>query len=142
MIMEKELTKVQDYINQGSSLYSIEKYEDAKEFFNKAIAEDSMNVEAYIDLAQAEVMLDNYDAARDALKKVLLIDKKNGYAYFHLGNIEMLDGQPDAAKEYYAKAVSFGYTDVQIYLNLAFEAEEREDYAAALRTEPAEEPET
>lgn len=130
--MEKELTKVQDYINQGSSLYSIEKYEDAKEFFNKAIAEDSMNVEAYIDLAQAEVMLDNYDAARDALKKVLLIDKKNGYAYFHLGNIEMLDGQPDAAKEYYAKAVSFGYTDVQIYLNLAFEAEEREDYAAAL----------
>lgn len=130
--MDTELTKLQDYINQGTALYSVEKYEDAKEYFNRAIVEDSMCIEAYIDLSQAHIMLDEYDAARDALKKALMIDKKNGYAYFHLGNIAMLENQSDEAKEYYAKAMSLGYNDVQIYINLATDAEEQGDLAGAL----------
>lgn len=132
MIMGTELTTAQDYINQATALYSIDKYEDAKEFFNKALAEDSMSVDAYIGISMAHIMLDEYDEARDALKRALMIDKKNGYAYFHLGNIEMLQGNSDAAKEYYAKAMSLGYNNVQIYANLANEAEEKGDWATAL----------
>lgn len=130
--MDTELTKVQDYINQGSALYSVQNYADAKLYFEKALAEDPMNAEAYVDLAQAQIMLDEYSEARDSLKKASMIDKKNGCIYFHMGNIEMLEGQSETAKEYYAKAVSLGYADVQIYLNLATDAEEKGDYATAL----------
>ena len=130
--MEAELTRAQEYINQGTVLYGEDKYDDARVYFEKAAQEDAMNDEVYILIAQTYIMEDNYPAARENLKKALLLNKKRGTTYFHLGNVEMLDGNFPAAKENYTKAISLGADSVQIYINLAAAEEERRDYAKAM----------
>ena len=123
--MEAELTRAQEYINQGAVLYGEDKFADARIYFEKAAAEDQMNDEAYILIAQTCIMQDDYAAARENLKKALLLDKKNGLTYFHLGNV-------DAAKEHFTKAISLGANSVDIYLTLAAAEEESRDYDKAM----------
>ena len=130
--MEAELTRAQEYINQGAVLYGEDKFADARIYFEKAAAEDQMNDEAYILIAQTCIMQDDYAAARENLKKALLLDKKNGLTYFHLGNVEMLEGNMDAAKEHFTKAISLGANSVDIYLTLAAAEEESRDYDKAM----------
>ena len=130
--MEAELTRAQEYINQGAVLYGEDKFADARIYFEKAAAEDQMNDEAYILIAQTCIMQDDYAAARENLKKALLLDKKNGLTYFHLGNVEMLEGNTDAAKEHFTKAISLGANSVDIYLTLAAAEEESRDYDKAM----------
>lgn len=130
--MEAELTRAQEYINQGAVLYGEDKFADARIYFEKAAAEDQMNDEAYILIAQTCIMQDDYAAARENLKKALLLDKKNGLTYFHLGNVEMLEGNTDAAKEHFTKVISLGANSVDIYLTLAAAEEESRDYDKAM----------
>lgn len=131
--MDAELSKYRDLISQGEALYSVGKYDDALEFFERAMQEEPMNIQAYICAAQANIFKDEYDKARDWLKKAILVDKNDAVTYFHMGNVEMLDGNREAARENYAKAIGLGYDGVQIYINMAADAEERSDYEEAIR---------
>lgn len=130
--MDDQLTKVQDLINEGSALYSQGNYDGAREYFEKASAEEPMNDAIYIMIAQVDIMQDKFDQARENLQKALLINKKNGITHFHMGNVEMLAGNTAEAKEEYTKAISLGVNATQIYINLASEAEERGRYDEAI----------
>lgn len=130
--MDTELTKAQDLINQGSAIYSTGDFSTAREYFEKALVEDPMSYEAYVDVAQTFIMEDELGKAKDNLKKAMLIDKKAPEGYFHFGNIAMLEGNSEEAKEYYVKALNCGYNEVEIYTNLAADAEEKELYEEAL----------
>lgn len=77
-------------------------------------------------------MEDNYDKARENLKNAILINKKEAAAYFHLANVEMLDGNRSLAREHYAKALNYGFDSIEIYRNLAADAEELGNYSEAL----------
>lgn len=127
-----ELSKPQDLINQGAGIYSTGDYAGARAYFEKAVAEDPMCAKAYVYIGQTYVMEDNYDKARESLKNAILINKKEAAAYFHLGNVEMLDGNRDIARENYAKALNYGFDSMEIYRNLAADAEEMGHYSEAL----------
>lgn len=125
------ISNVMEYNQQGRLLYSMDKYEEALDYYKRAESEDPMYMDTYFNMGEVYVMLDKYDEAREAFKKVLLIDKNNGVTYFHLGNVEFLCGNNAQGKEYYAKAVNNGFVDYQLYYNLAsvFEEEGKEEDA-------------
>lgn len=127
-----ELENTRDLINRGSGMYSIGNYTAAREYFEKALAEDPGCAEAYVDIAQTYIMEDNYAQARENLKNAILVNKKEAAAYFHLANVEMLEENRSLAREYYAKALNYGFDSAEIYRNLAADAEERGDYSEAL----------
>lgn len=129
---KEEFTLAQEYNQQGMVLYSRNKYTEAKTYFEKAIAEDPRFIDSYINMAQISIVSDAFDAAKKWLNKALLLDKKCAIAYFHLGNIELLLNDSEAARTHYAKAASLGYDNIQIYINLAIDAEERGDIDTAL----------
>lgn len=130
--MNEDFTLAQEYNQQGVVLYSKSKYTEALDYFEKALTEDPYFVDAYINCAQVYIMIDQFDNALKSLDKVLMIDKKNGLAYFHKGNIELLKGDREVARESYNKAISLGYDNLQIYINLAADAEERADFNTAI----------
>lgn len=127
-----ELSKTQDLINQGAGIYSTGDYAGARAYFEKATQEDPMCAQAYVYIGQTYIMEDNYDKARESLKNAMLVNKKEAAAYFHLANVEMLDGNRDLARENYAKALNYGYDSIEIYRNLAADAEEFGNYSEAL----------
>lgn len=127
-----ELTRTQDLINQGGGIYSTGDYAGARVYFEKAAAEDPMCAIAYVYIGQTYIMEDNYDKARENLKNAILINKKEAPAYFHLANVEMLEGNRDIAREYYAKALNYGFDSIEVYRNLAADAEELGHYSEAL----------
>ena len=122
----------QEYNQQGLVLYARDKYDEAKTYFEKAIAEDPRFIDSYINMAQIFIVTDAFDDAKKWLNKALLLDKKCAVAYFHLGNIELLLNNTVEARTHYTKAVSLGYDNIQIYINLALDAEERDDVETAL----------
>lgn len=128
----EEYTLAQEYNQQGMVLYSRDKYDEAKKYFEKAIAEDPRFIDSYINMAQIFIVTDEFDDAKKWLNKALLLDKKCAVAYFHLGNIELLLNNTEEARTHYTKAVSLGYDNIQIYINLALDAEERDDVETAL----------
>ena len=130
--MNQEYSLAQEYNHQGLVLYSKDKYEEAKTYFEKAIDTDPRYVESYINMAQVYIALDEYDDAKKFLNKALLVDKKNALIYFHLGNIDLLQNNTEGARTYYNKAISLGYDNTQIFINLAVDAEERNDFDTAI----------
>lgn len=130
--MNNEYTLAQEYNHQGLVLHAKDKYDEAKEYFQKAIDEDSHYIDSYINMAQVYIMQDDYDSAKKYLERAILIDKKCAVVYFHLGNIELLQNNTENARTFYAKAISLGYDNIQIYINLAADAEERGDSETAI----------
>lgn len=128
----QEYTQAQEYNHLGMVLYSRDKYEEAKNYFEKAIDEDAYFIDSYINMAQVYIVTDAFDDAKKYLNKALLIDKKCAIAHFHLGNIELLLNNTEEARTHYSKAVSLGYDNTQIYINLAVDAEERGDLDTAI----------
>ena len=96
--MNQEYSLDQEYNHQGLVLYSKDKYEDAKAYFEKAIYADPHHVESYINMALVYIALDQYDDAKKYLNKALLIDKKCAIVYFHLGNIDLLQNNTEGAR--------------------------------------------
>ena len=85
--MEKELSLVAEYNEQGRSLYAVDKYDEALKMYKKAEEEDPMYIETYLNMGELYIMQDKFEEAKKELKKVFLVDKTNGEANFHLGNI-------------------------------------------------------
>lgn len=116
--MEKELSLVAEYNEQGRSLYAVDKYDEALKMYKKAEEEDPMYIETYLNMGELYIMQDKFEEAKKELKKVFLVDKTNGEANFHLGNIAYITGEPEAARSFYTKALSNGYNNAVVTYHL------------------------
>lgn len=130
--IEREITQAEEYNQQGRVLYSMDKYEDAISFYLKAEKEDPMLIQTYFNLTESYVMLDRFDEAKKALKRAQLINKNNGEIFSTLEIIALLEENVDEGKQHYAKAVSLGYTNPYIYMNLGSAYEDLGDLESAL----------
>ena len=104
------MERVQELNNQGKSLYAVQKYEEAINYYNLAIEEDPMFIDSYFNIGEAYVMVNKFEEAKKSFNNVLLIDKNNGLVYFHLGNIAFLEDNFNDGRAYYAKAINLGFT--------------------------------
>ncbi len=117
---------------QGKTLFSCDKYDEAIKKYEQAISEDPMFLPTYFNACEAYIMADKFDDAKKMMKKALMIDKNCGEAYFHLGNIALLEEDYEEGKIQYAKAINAGHDNPQIYINLASVAEENDEWEEAV----------
>lgn len=120
--------EVQELVEQGKVLYSLDKYNEALDLLKKAEEIDPYYEPIYENLSACYIMIDKYDEARETLNKYLILNKKSGLANFHLGNISLLEGNITEAKAYYSKAELLGFSNPVMYMNLASFYEDEEDY--------------
>lgn len=129
--MSAEKLDVQELVEQGKVLYSLDKYDEALDLLRKAEEIDPYYEPVYENLSACYIMVDKYDEAREALNRYLMLNKKSGLANFHLGNIALLEGNVAEAKAFYSKAELLGFNNPVMYMNLASFYEEEEDYDKA-----------
>lgn len=129
----RDATLAEEYVQQGQVLLGAEKYEEAIEYLDKALAEEPMNQAAYISKGIAQANLEALEEAKECFTRAIMIDKSNPDAYFHLGNMFFLQDKFDEALKNYNQAIAVGYKDADIYLHLGILYQEREDYEMAIR---------
>ena len=131
-MMKTMKPEVQELIEQGKVLYSLDKYEQAITYFQKALKLDQYCEAIYENMSMCYIMMDQYDCARQILNKYLLLNKKSGAAHFHLGNIALLENKVAEARAYYSKAELLGFTNPAMFVNLASFYEETNEIEKAL----------
>lgn len=122
-----------EYLNQARYFVGTEKYGDALEYINRAIASDKMNKELYVQKSIILANLDQYDEAIEEIGNALKIDKTYAEAYFHLGNLYLMTGNQSSGIENYNKAIANGFDDSQIFFNLGLMYEEDGNDELAIR---------
>lgn len=123
----------QEYINQAKVLYSVGNYRESINKYKEAQKQNPMDIDIYFGLSESYIMLEDFISAEECLNNILLIDKDNAKAYFYLGNIKFLQDNQQDGKEAYLKAISLGFSDIDIFINYAIICEENEDYYKALK---------
>ncbi|WP_058486696.1 tetratricopeptide repeat protein [Defluviitalea phaphyphila] len=73
--------KASYYYLLGEELKKLQKYEEAIEYFDKAIDRDSVMVDAYISKSDALIELEEYEKAMEECDKALEIDTNSAKAY-------------------------------------------------------------
>lgn len=117
--LDKKTMEVQELIERGKVLYSLDKYDEALNYFKKAQDIDKYNDTVYENICMCYIMLDHFDDAKKTLNKYLMLNKNSGVAYFHLGNIALLEGKATEAKSLYSKAELLGFDNPVMFVNLA-----------------------
>lgn len=130
--MEKENLALQELIEQGRVLYSVDNYTEALVYLKKAQDLDPYCEAVYENMCTCYIMMDQFEEARKVLNQYLLLNKNSGLAHFHLGNIALLEGKAAEAKACYSKAELLGFTNPVMYVNMASFYEETGDYDKAL----------
>lgn len=124
--------ELQELLDQGKVLYSLDQYEQALSYFEQARKLDPYCEATYENISMCHIMMDQYDQARKVLEQYLLLNKKSGTAHFHLGNIALLEGKAAEARSWYSKAELLGFTNPVMFLNLASFYEEAHETDKAL----------
>ena len=126
--------QAQEYFTQGSMLDLQGNYEEALEYYNKALAEDSMNLDAYIAKGAVLANLERLDEAEKQFQNALKVNRTSALAYFHLGNVALMKEDMAQGFENYNKAIANGFDDAQIYYNIGLMHEEMNEPDLAIRS--------
>jgi len=142
-MMNKHSLEVQELLEQGKVLYSVDKYDAALTYFKKALELDQYCEAVYENMSMCYIMMDEYAEAKRVLNRYLMLNKKSGATYFHLGNIALLEENPAEARAHYSKAELLGFNNPVMFVNLASFYEDMgdidralEQYAKILRLNP------
>ena len=124
--------EVQELLEQGKVLYSLDRYDEALKYFKQALELDPYSEAVYENICTCYIMMDQYAEAKRTLNRYLKLNKKSGAAYFHLGNLALLEENLAEAKSYYSKAELLGFNNPAMFVNLASFYEEMNDIDKAL----------
>ena len=83
----------QNSFNIGSAYFALARYEDAKIYFDKALAIDSLMVAAHVNKGLAEHSLMNLDAALHCFDEALCIDPRNIDAQWNKSHVLLTLGK-------------------------------------------------
>lgn len=107
---------INELYKSGINLFKIEKFQEAKNQFNKILEIDNKNIDAYYKVIDCEFMLSNYELMKDYCKKIISIDKKQGRAYWVLSIIEnRVNNNLDKSLSYINRAIYYGFSNEYIY---------------------------
>lgn len=90
---------------QGKSLVSEGKYEEAIKYLEKAVNSDPSNREYQKELAVAQYNIEDYTAAISSYEQMIVVNPTDAFAYNGLANVYRDQSDTDKAIEYYQKAV-------------------------------------
>ena len=116
--------------------YYYDKYKDEEccAILQKIVDEYPNRVEAKLMLGEIYIRLDEYEKAKEILSLIEKNDKYSGRINFNFANIELIQGNYDKAYHYYKEAISLGYVDARLFVNLESlnKAERKENDALQL----------
>ncbi|WP_168061308.1 tetratricopeptide repeat protein [Candidatus Manganitrophus noduliformans] len=95
--LEKDPKDIEALVFMGNANYDIQRFEKAKEFYQKALEVDPDNTHVRTDLASSYRSLGEIDQALEELNKVLKADPKHEIALYNSGII-LLNDKNDAEK--------------------------------------------
>lgn len=129
--MDTEL--YEECVSRGISLMAAENYQQAKEWFKKALEIDIRSFDGYTHLGNACASLEQYDEALEAFKNALLLKPESGETLFSIANVYLLEDDRLSAVEYYNKAEAAGFVRAELYRVLAAIFLDADDIQQALR---------
>lgn len=104
---------------KGLKYFSLKRYKEAIEEFNKALKTDSSNPEIYANLGLAYYKIDRYRESIESYKKALLLNPDSRYIYKRLGALNLIIGEYDSAIEAFQKALQLNNEDPKAHFDLA-----------------------
>ncbi|MBO5238622.1 MAG: tetratricopeptide repeat protein [Lachnospiraceae bacterium] len=118
---------------QARVLYSNGQKDKAKEYFQKALELDPMDLDTNLNLGNMYAADGNFVKAYEQFAEVEKKVSKDGRVYFHMGNMSAKLEQYDRAISEYNAAIRAGLTDGFLFYNLGNVYEERGNVDMALR---------
>jgi len=134
-------------IEQGNQLADLKKYEDAFNFYEKALKVNEMMESAdiknkdliktsykreLINRAKFEISNKNYDNAIEHCKRALELDEIFVEAYYHIGLAYNYKKKYDLAIENFQRAVDYNKNHIESWKSMGLAYEAKEDYDNAL----------
>ncbi|WP_341525864.1 tetratricopeptide repeat protein [Nostoc sp. UHCC 0302] len=113
-----------DYYKQGHAAYKIRDYEQAIEYFGKAIEKNPTYAKAHVNLGNARYNLKDYEGALNDYSEALRLNPSEVKAYVNRGNARnmLAEYSSDPDKEYnlaladYNKALSLDSNEVEAHI--------------------------
>ncbi|MBI3805502.1 MAG: tetratricopeptide repeat protein [Nitrospirae bacterium] len=110
--LEKNPKDIEALVFMGNANYDIQRFEKAKEFYQRALDVDPNNNHVRTDLASSYRSLGETDQALEELNKVLKVDPNHEVALYNSGIIYLNDkNDPDKARVVWEKLVQLKPND-------------------------------
>lgn len=93
-------------VQEGVNHFYAERYESAKNTFQKLISSNPNNLEAIYWLGQTFIYNDDVDAARELYKKTLAANGNAPVVMVGMGHIHLLDGKKAEARQLFESAIT------------------------------------
>jgi tetratricopeptide (TPR) repeat protein len=93
-------------IKFANILFDVQKFQEAKSFYRRALELDPLRISAQIDLAICYYNMLHADSALVEIKKALKIDPKHLKGLFNIGVMYYNLGKTDEAKTYWTKLIT------------------------------------
>ena len=129
---EEEEAYIGTYSLLGEASDGLLKYDEALEYYDKAISCGRNDLWVYCMQARAYISMSSYDKALESLDIALSIDNESSWAYSLLGYVYSSEQETQKALEYYLKAKDYGRHDLWILLELLFVYKRLNNYNEAL----------
>lgn len=147
-IIEAPVRGLNDILAKGDAYYSMNKYQEAKDTFEKAVV-FAQSLDDYLFIAEILTYDKFYPSAKDILRKALLVDPTNEEAVHNLNYIMTMERQSDSlykdakffqkkdknkvfAREYAVKALDFNPTNYKAAVLSAKLCEKQKHYEKAI----------
>ncbi|MBI5205534.1 MAG: tetratricopeptide repeat protein [Nitrospirae bacterium] len=116
-VVSKSPLKARGYFNRGNAYVEKEKYNDAIEDYNRAIALNNRFTDAYFNRGVAYFLTGLYDKAIEDYSMAINLRTANTNAHFHRGIAYGRKGEHDKAIEDYSMVISLNPGNSDAYTN-------------------------
>ena len=99
-------TVMSQSVQEGISNLYAERYQSAKNTFEKLLATNPNNIDAIYWLGQTHISMDNFPAARSVYEKALVTNGNAPLLLAGLGHVELLENKVTEARQHFETAIS------------------------------------
>ncbi len=107
------------YILQGKKAFSAKRYEEALEYFKRAVASNPEDPSGHVNLGTTYVFLKDYDSGRKSLEKALELDPDNLTAHYNMGEFCFYAEEFDKAVHHLGVFIKHTPDDAYAHLMIA-----------------------
>ena len=119
-------------IRKGTFLFSLQRYDEALQSFEKALKIDQKYAYAWVNKGASFYKLGRYDEALQSFEKALEIDQKYAYAWVNKGKSQIHIGRYQDARESFNKSIELDQNNIVGLNNIGLSYYLLEEYDKAI----------
>lgn len=121
------------YLRLGQNLNAIGAYEQALQYYNRALELETDNIEALSNCGHVLIQLKQYDEAETKLRRALELDPDNDGAEYNMGYIMFYRGNNVESLRHFNRAIKINPADARYHYGLGIVAKKMFSYEAAIK---------